>query len=235
MTLIFISHATKDDPSVDRIYQALAAANLPAWVDHINAISAGDDWHQAIQDGLNACTSGLFVLSPHSAQSEECTNEWRTIQALKKPLHVALIAPVPDELFPYRLRTIQYVDLQAFDKGLPHLIQALGGKPKPAPISSPSTTESILFTGQAAYFINMLLVSRGVLTVSTHKLSFVPLLMQLQRKAASIPISNMVEVGQGSRAFEPTLKIRTQDGQEHHFSMPNGGLENVISLLQGLL
>lgn len=238
--LVFISHATKDDPTVDRIHHALEAASIPTWVDHINAISAGDDWHNEIQNGLNGCTAGLFILSPQSAQSEECTNEWRTIQALKKPLYVAMIAPVADDIYPYRLRTIQYVDLQGFDVGIKQLIHALEGQPNPKPKSVPlpatsSAAESVMFTGQAAYFINMLLVSRGVLTISNHKLSFAPLLMQLQRKSAEIPVGQIVEVDQGMRAFEPTLHIRTRDGQEYHFSMPNGGLQNVITLLQGMI
>ena len=130
MSGVFISHATKDDHEIDRIAAVLNAAGIETWTDHRHGIEAGDIWSRAIQDAVNACDVGLFVLSPASAQSDYCEAEWNHILKLGKRLYIAQIESVAPMEFPLRLGIIQYTDLSAdFEKGMTALIRAMRGEP----------------------------------------------------------------------------------------------------------
>ncbi|MBL8156578.1 MAG: TIR domain-containing protein, partial [Anaerolineae bacterium] len=127
MSHIFVSHATPDDARVSAIHDALQAAGLEVWVDHEDAIGPGDNWFNQIQDALNTCRAGLFVLSRSSKDNPNCLAELISLLTLKGEgkLYIALIQPLAKEEFPWRLRTIQYVDLTGGDDALPELIAAL--------------------------------------------------------------------------------------------------------------
>jgi serine/threonine protein kinase/tetratricopeptide (TPR) repeat protein len=147
---VFISHSTTDDVIVRRVYEALAAAGINAWVDHINGIGPGDRWPQQIQKALNACERGLLVLSPNSALSDVCRSEWNTLLTLKKQLNVVLLAPVSPEDMPFELNTIHYVDLsQDFEVGMARLVEDILNErsipPKqPTPAHSSGALSAIL-------------------------------------------------------------------------------------------
>lgn len=138
MTTLFISHATADDPTVDRIATALTAVGLTVWVDHRKGLVPGDDWSNGIQTALHDCAMGLFVASPRSVKSAYCRAEWNRILALGRPLYVALIELVPLVDYPLRLGTIQYANLaDNWDDGLQALIDAIVDKRALDPTSDP--------------------------------------------------------------------------------------------------
>ncbi len=127
MSHIFVSHATADDARVSAIHNALQAAGIEAWVDHEDAIGPGDNWFNQIQTALNTCRAGLFILSRSSKDNGNCLAEVISLLTLKGEgnFYVALIQPLAKEEFPWRLRTLQYVDLTGGDEALPELIAAL--------------------------------------------------------------------------------------------------------------
>jgi hypothetical protein len=128
MPHIFVSHATVDDKVASQIHHLLQAAGIDSWVDHEAGLKAGDYWDDKIQAALNDCDAGLLLLSPLSAKSPECNAEYRRILSLGKRLYVALIQPTPKADFPWRLTTIQYVDMaRDFDGGLKELTAAITG------------------------------------------------------------------------------------------------------------
>ncbi len=47
MSHVFISHATKDDAVVDKIFDALDKAGIDTWVDH-KRLKPSDDWETGI-------------------------------------------------------------------------------------------------------------------------------------------------------------------------------------------
>lgn len=148
----FVSHATTDDEAVNGLYNRLISAGFSPgdfWIDH-QRISAPQDWNQAIQNSLNACTAGLYLLSPRSVNRPEIENEWRTILDLQKPLFVVLIAPVDKTQYPYRLRTTQYADLSSdLEKGTHSLIEALRNHvPLPELSAAISTAQARHITGR---------------------------------------------------------------------------------------
>src|SRR6185295_10048800 len=116
---IFISHSSFnfDNEKASLISNHLKSRGINCWVDH-EKLRPGDDWEQKIHKALNDCTYGLLLLSPHSSLSTECEAEYRRILTLGKRLYVVLIDNIPLPDFPWRLGTIQYIDLtHHFDNG----------------------------------------------------------------------------------------------------------------------
>jgi tetratricopeptide (TPR) repeat protein len=126
---VFISHADKDNADADRIHDALEAAGIEAWADHRD-IKPGDDFNGSIHAAINERPNCVFVLSPNSAENKNTAAEY--MRYLQKPdgrLYVVLTAPVPFNQFPWRLTTVQYVDLSKdFDTGMGSLINAIKGE-----------------------------------------------------------------------------------------------------------
>ncbi|MEP7293468.1 MAG: TIR domain-containing protein, partial [Chloroflexota bacterium] len=124
-----MSHATADDKRVDVLCQRLNTAGIETWVDHQNGLIPGDHFNHKIQNAINSCAAGLFVLTPNSAASNYCEAEWMRLIALKIPFYVALLDSVPLSDFPLLLGTIQYADLvKGYDAGVNAMIRAIGGK-----------------------------------------------------------------------------------------------------------
>ncbi len=137
---VFVSHANSDDEIANRIHNTLLSAEIKDWIDHLN-LKPADNWHKSIQQALNTCECGLFILSLNSCEREECINEWRTILDLDKNLYVVLTETIPKDKFPYRLRTTQYTDLTlGFDEGIKTLASAIKNK-SALDISVPTTIQ----------------------------------------------------------------------------------------------
>ena len=127
--MLFVSHADKDNDRIDELCDHLHAAGIETWVDHQNGLTPGDHFNHKIQEAVNTCDAGLFVLTPNSAASNYCEAEWMRLIALKKKFYVALLDPVPLSDFPLLLGTIQYADLvKDYSAGINALIRAVGGK-----------------------------------------------------------------------------------------------------------
>lgn len=128
MTYVFVSHSSKDDSAITELQAKLATHGITTFVDHLD-IKDGDNWSQAVQDGLNNCDCCILALSPHSARSQECEAEYRRILSLGKKLYVALIADVAKADFPWRLGIIQYSNIHGkMDIALASLINVILGK-----------------------------------------------------------------------------------------------------------
>ncbi|WP_162909617.1 toll/interleukin-1 receptor domain-containing protein, partial [Aggregatilinea lenta] len=132
---VFVSHASADDSIVSQLHDELeTATRCEIWVDHKD-IKPGQDWQGAIDDALRGCANFLLVLSRHSVRSKEVTAEWRAALALEKNLLVAAIDDIPPEDIPYRLVTIQWVNLHKdWHTGLLELTGAIG----PGSVAVPS-------------------------------------------------------------------------------------------------
>lgn len=126
MAFTFVSHATVNDAVATQVREGLQGGGIQCWVDHYD-IGPGDNWNAKIQEALVGCGSGLLLLSRASARSPECEAEYRFIlNDTHKRLYVALIEQVPKDEFPFRLGTVQYVDLTgSFAQGLSQLAGAI--------------------------------------------------------------------------------------------------------------
>ncbi len=123
---IFVSHASADDEIVTRLHDALETmTGLNLWVDHRD-IALGEDWQSEIDIALRTCPDVLLVLSRQSVQSREVIAEWRAALTLNRRLLIVIIDDVPPQDIPYRLHTIQWVNLHSnWDAGLAQLRAAI--------------------------------------------------------------------------------------------------------------
>jgi hypothetical protein len=108
---LFISHATKDDLIVTRIYESLKVAGIDVWADHHNMLPPIANYREALHEALRTCDAGLLVLSRNSVRREEIDSEWNYILATQRPLYAAKIDDVPIEDVNPRLLLVQWVDL----------------------------------------------------------------------------------------------------------------------------
>ena len=125
---VFISHATGDDAEVTRIAEALAAANLTVWVDHLGGLGPGiRDWRGGIQDALDACKAGILVLTPGSAKRNEVNLECEYLLNTRKDLPFFLLMLEPVEKKPYYLTRLNHTDLtKDWQTGMAAVAQTIG-------------------------------------------------------------------------------------------------------------
>ncbi len=175
---LFISHSSRDNATTERLYTALRDAGIDVWLD-FRSLTPGDDWRSGIDAALNACQSGLLVLSRHSIDSPECRAEWNRILSLNKTLYVALIDETPLVEIPSRLSILQIVTLTAdFEQGVQRLIQSIQGaraaSDQPGPTPQEAHGDSIAGLAATAETLPQtpptLLAGRDALRGEVHRL-----------------------------------------------------------------
>jgi tetratricopeptide (TPR) repeat protein len=71
---VFISYSRRDGEFARRLLEALKGENRDTWVDW-QSIQAAEDFWQAIETGIEAANTFIFVISPDSVASEYCNKE----------------------------------------------------------------------------------------------------------------------------------------------------------------
>lgn len=110
MPRVFISYSRDDLPFVGRLAQDLRACGAALWLDQ-EEISAGEDWTDAVWEGLKACDLLLLVISPASMDSREVASEWKYYLNNRKPI-LPLLAAATAHIH-YQVSALQYVDFCA--------------------------------------------------------------------------------------------------------------------------
>src|SRR3954453_10624709 len=80
---VFISHASKDDPFVADLRQALKAHKIPVWVDSRN-LRGGDQLAPEIEQAIEQARQVIVVLSPNTINSPWVQREVRKAQQVEK-------------------------------------------------------------------------------------------------------------------------------------------------------
>jgi hypothetical protein len=75
---VFISHSSKDKPTIERLIQDLRNAGVSYWVDH-EQITFGDRITEKIEDGLSQSKYVLVCLSPNLGKSNWVRAEYGSI------------------------------------------------------------------------------------------------------------------------------------------------------------
>ncbi len=127
MPRVFISYSRDDLPFVSRLAQDLRACGVDFWLDQEN-ISAGEDWTDAVWEGLKSCDLMLLVISPASMASREVASEWKYYLNNGKPV-LPLLAAATAHIH-YQVNALQYVDFQAapYEAALRGLIVELNAR-----------------------------------------------------------------------------------------------------------
>lgn len=71
---VFISYSRRDKAFVERLYTAFKNAGRDLWIDW-DDIHKGEEWWKAIQRGIEAANTFVFVVSPDSIASPVCRDE----------------------------------------------------------------------------------------------------------------------------------------------------------------
>lgn len=124
MPRVFISYSRDDLPFVSRLAQDLRACGVDLWLDQ-EEISAGEDWTDAVWDGLRSCDLMLLVISPASMDSREVASEWKYYLNNRKPI-LPLLAAATAHIH-YQVSALQYVDFYAapYETALHYLLAEL--------------------------------------------------------------------------------------------------------------
>ncbi len=103
---LFISYSHVDQNFAKKLASMLADEGLNIWID-VEDIPAGENWRNAIDEGLKTAEIMLLIVSPESMASAEVQAEWNYFLDERKTV-------IPIQLrqadIPSRLRLIQRVD-----------------------------------------------------------------------------------------------------------------------------
>ena len=83
MNSVFISHSTADDGFVERLREALCAANLPVWVDS-RVLRAGNELLPDVRQAIEQARAVLVVLSPSTVNSSWVRKEVQLVLRVQK-------------------------------------------------------------------------------------------------------------------------------------------------------
>jgi TolB-like protein/Tfp pilus assembly protein PilF len=120
---VFLSYASQDAQSAQRICEALRAAGIEVWFDK-SELRGGDAWDQSIRRQIRNCALFIPIVSRHTHERAEgyFRLEWKLaidrshlIAATKAFLLPVVIDETPedDELVPDRFRELQWTRLPA--------------------------------------------------------------------------------------------------------------------------
>lgn len=122
---VFVSYATRDVATAERICRNFGEAGIRCWLDNFE-VAPEADWLKEVAAAVRESSHGLFLLSPAAIKSPSAMKEYRNMLALGKPIYVALIEPVDPDDLPYDLRTVKAFSLiEDFEAGLQQLQQAI--------------------------------------------------------------------------------------------------------------
>lgn len=128
MAGVFISYSTRDRTFVQRLYEALRAADTPVWLD-LEGIAHTMSWQDEVRSAIDAAGAFIFVLSPDSIVSDWCRLELDAAFQLQKRIIPIVARTVPLNETPPRLAAIQRIDFtsaESFDAAVRYLVQVLG-------------------------------------------------------------------------------------------------------------
>src|SRR5215213_7468699 len=106
----FVSYSRRDQPFVVELKEALERRGRNVWID-ADDIPPGAPWRRELGTGIEAADAFVFVISPDSIASAECSEELRRATELGKRLVPVLYrnaAGVPDSL-----ASVQYIDAES--------------------------------------------------------------------------------------------------------------------------
>ncbi|MEO1094756.1 MAG: TIR domain-containing protein [Cyanobacteria bacterium J06638_28] len=110
MTEVFLSHATEDRATLEKIYESLTRAGLTVWTNWRD-IQTGIDFKTAINNGIERTDTVAYLISPAALASTWCQHEVDYALSLNKRVIPVLIEPVDLETLPATLRHLQFIDL----------------------------------------------------------------------------------------------------------------------------
>lgn len=127
MTLVFLSHSSKDKPLAKNIAEKIMNAGIEVWFDEWQ-ILVGDSITQKIQKGLESANYVAVLLTKHSAKSGWVEKEWQSKIGEEAKNRNVVILPIKadDCVIPILLRDKRYADCRTdFNLGINDLVLSI--------------------------------------------------------------------------------------------------------------
>jgi hypothetical protein len=124
---VFLSYSRKDAAFADELVAGLQACGFEAYIDRED-IAPGEAWETRLSGLIAEADTVVYVISPHSVNSEQC--HWEVTETLRmsKRLLPVVWEPVPEAQMPKELSRLNFVFFdggKSFARGLADLAQAL--------------------------------------------------------------------------------------------------------------
>ncbi|MBK8814148.1 MAG: toll/interleukin-1 receptor domain-containing protein [Methylococcaceae bacterium] len=113
MARAFMSYSSKDETFADLVRLKLESAGIQVWIDN-SELHAGEEWRNAIDDGISSSNVLLVILTQQSCLSSYVTYEWA--YALGKGIKIIPLLRENCDMHP-RLAVLQYLDFRDQRKG----------------------------------------------------------------------------------------------------------------------
>jgi len=137
MARIFMSYNRESETMARSLVEDLESMGHTAWFDQ--DLSGGQAWWHQILATIRESDVFLFVMDPHSLNSNACKKELNYAADLGKPVLPVLVADgVSMALLPPELTEIQFIDYRKQDRATAlSLAKALNSLPAPKPLPDP--------------------------------------------------------------------------------------------------
>lgn len=125
MLRVFISYAAHDHKIAERVYQSLESAGIRAWLDDVD-IAPSAEWLREVENAVKQSSHGLLLLSEAALRSPSAMGEFHQMVVDNKPIYVAVVGALSEDLLPYHLMTLPRHDLtQDFETSMAALIDTM--------------------------------------------------------------------------------------------------------------
>ncbi|MEL7032584.1 MAG: toll/interleukin-1 receptor domain-containing protein [Pseudomonadota bacterium] len=104
----FLSYSREDTRFALELVNALQACGFEAFIDQED-IAPGEPWEQRLGGLIESADTVVYILSPDSLTSQNCSWEVSETLRLKKRLLPVVWRPVPDDQVPQELSQLNYV------------------------------------------------------------------------------------------------------------------------------
>ena len=104
----FISYSRIDKAFAGALKDRLEANGFEIHFD-VDDILASEDWARRLADMIASANYFVFIISPHSCQSRECSAEINTAVALNKSIIPVALETTPHEMIPPAIAACQWI------------------------------------------------------------------------------------------------------------------------------
>jgi hypothetical protein len=127
MTELFLSYSRAQKEFVTSLFHALEQEGFDSWIDW-DDILPSEAWRKAIQSGIEAAHTFLFVISPASAESEVCRSEIEWAIKSHKRLIVVVREDIDASKLHPEIREINWIfcrQTDSFEEAIRKLVATL--------------------------------------------------------------------------------------------------------------
>ncbi len=124
----FISYSRKDIAFAKIIHESLQSSQLDTWIDWQD-IPPNADWFAEIEEAIEQADTFIFIISPHSVDSEICSREIAHAEENNKRLIPIVISDIDPQAVPANLQPLNWIFFKEEDrkyaKALKDLLDAI--------------------------------------------------------------------------------------------------------------